>query len=179
MQAIAFLKQKSWLIDLHELQVKPENYIGLDIELHEISATQYQFILPIYRNSELWGIAVLFTQSGIVRKLNWELRDYFNAVLAQVSNYVLHCEASREVAENMQFSAFNRMSAFVVHDLKNVMAQVELILCNAQQHKSNPDFIDDTFETLKFTQSRMQNMLKQLTEKQLTSAHKNAANRCM
>ena len=172
MQAIAFLKQKSWLIDLHELQVKPENYIGLDIELHEISATQYQFILPIYRNSELWGIAVLFTQSGIIRKLNWELRDYLNAVLAQVSNYVLHCEASREVAENMQFSAFNRMSAFVVHDLKNVMAQVELILCNAQQHKSNPDFIDDTFETLKFTQSRMQNMLKQLTEKQLTSAHK-------
>ena len=169
MQSIRFCQQKPWLIDLHELQIKPENYMGLDIELHEARASEYQFILPIYRDSELWGVAVLFTQSGVVRELNWELRDYLNAVLAQVSNYVLHYEAARIVAENAQFAAFSRMSAFVVHDLKNVMAQVDLILCNAQQHKSNPEFIDDTFETLEYTQARMQKMLKQLTEKQVTS----------
>jgi putative PEP-CTERM system histidine kinase len=102
-----------------------------------------------------------------VRELNWELRDYLNAVLAQVTNYVLHYEAAKIVAENAQFAAFNRMSAFVVHDLKNVMAQVDLILCNAQQHKHNPEFIDDTFETLEYTQARMQKMLKQVTDKQL------------
>lgn len=167
-QAIAFCRDKPWLIDLYELQNKPENYKGLDIEVHEAQASQFQFILPIYHNNELWGVAALFSQSGIVRGINWELRDYLNAVIAQVSNYVLHYEAARVVAENEQFSAFNRMSAFVVHDLKNVMAQVDLILCNAKQHKSNPEFIDDTFETLQYTQARMQKMLKQLTEKQLT-----------
>jgi putative PEP-CTERM system histidine kinase len=59
------------------------------------------------------------------------------------------------------------MSAFVLHDLKNVMAQIDLILANAQQHKSNPEFIDDTFETLEHTKSRMDKMLKQLTEKKV------------
>jgi putative PEP-CTERM system histidine kinase len=57
------------------------------------------------------------------------------------------------------------MSAFVVHDLKNVLAQIGLILSNAEQHKDNPEFIEDTFETLHHTKARMDKMLRQLTEK--------------
>ena len=95
------------------------------------------------------------------------------------------------MAENAQFAAFNRMSAFVVHDLKNVMAQVDLILANAQQHKHNPEFIEDTFETLEHTKARMDKMLKQLTDKKINDdgAHTSCslshiindvvANRCM
>lgn len=166
-RAINYCQNKPWLIDLHEFLINPENYAGMEMDLALVNQCEYQFILPIYKESELWGIAVLFTDTEVVRQLNWELRDYLNAVLAQVSNYVLHYEAAKIVAENAQFAAFNRMSAFVIHDLKNVMAQVDLILCNAQQHKHNPEFIDDTFETLEYTQARMQKMLKQLTDKQL------------
>ncbi|HAQ47554.1 MAG: XrtA/PEP-CTERM system histidine kinase PrsK [Glaciecola sp.] len=166
-RAIQYCQQKPWLIDLHEFLINPENYAGMDMDLKLVNQCEYQFILPIYQDNELWGVAVLFTDAAVVRELNWELRDYLNAVLAQVTNYVLHYEAAKIVAENAQFAAFNRMSAFVVHDLKNVMAQVDLILCNAQQHKHNPEFIDDTFETLEYTQARMQKMLKQLTDKQL------------
>ena len=166
-RAINYCQNKPWLIDLHEFLINPENYAGMEMDLALVNQCEYQFILPIYKESELWGIAVLFTDTEVVRQLNWELRDYLNAVLAQVSNYVLHYEAAKIVAENAQFAAFNRMSAFVIHDLKNVMAQVDLILCNAQQHKHNLEFIDDTFETLEYTQARMQKMLKQLTDKQL------------
>ena len=55
-------------------------------------------------------------------------------------------DLKERLEENAKFAAFNRMSAFVVHDLKNVLAQIDLILCNAQQHKNNPEFIDDTFD---------------------------------
>jgi putative PEP-CTERM system histidine kinase len=99
------------------------------------------------------------------KNLNWELRDYLNAVNAQVSNFLFHHQAAQEVAENAQFAAFTRMSAFIVHDLKNVMAQIDLILSNSEQHKDNPEFIEDTFETLQHTKARMDNMLLQLTEK--------------
>lgn len=69
-----------------------------------------------------------------------------------------------------EFAAFNRMAAFVLHDLKNVLAQIDLILCNAAQHKDNPEFIEDTFETLHHTKARMDRMLRQLTEKQVDEA---------
>ena len=110
-------------------------------------------------------MAVMQGSDNTRKKLNWELRDYLNAVTAQISNFLFHHQAAQELAENAQFSAFTRMSAFIVHDLKNVLAQIDLILSNAEQHKDNPEFIDDTFETLQHTKARMDKMLRQLTEK--------------
>jgi putative PEP-CTERM system histidine kinase len=83
---------------------------------------------------------------------------------------VFHYQNAQALAENAQFAAFSRMSAFVLHDLKNVMAQVDLILANSQQHKHNPEFIDDTFETLEYTKIRIGKMLSQLTEKKITES---------
>lgn len=168
-QSILFCRDKPWLIDLRELLTRPENYQGLELNPQVGKLTSYQFILPIYKENQLWGLAILQADNAEKRELNWELRDYLNAVLAQVSNFLLHYEAASVVAENAQFAAFSRMSAFVVHDLKNVLAQIDMILANAQQHRDNPEFIDDTFETLGHTQTRMHKMLSQLTEKQISA----------
>jgi len=121
--------------------------------------------VPFLKEGKLWGFAVLASGDNEKITLNWEVKDYLTAVSEQVGTYMQHHEAAQVVAENAQFAAFNRMSAFVLHDLKNVLAQVDLILANAQQHKHNPEFIEDTFETLEHTKARMEKMLKQLTDK--------------
>ncbi len=159
-----FCEHKNWIVDIEELRYKPFVYEGLKLNHALLNDCDFQLVLPIYNSKTLWGLAIIGNRNS-TRKLNWELRDYLSAVTAQVSSYVLHNEAGREVAENAQFAAFSRMSAFVLHDLKNVLAQIDLILCNAEQHKHNPEFIDDTFETLQHTKSRMEKMLRQLTEK--------------
>src|SRR5690606_23083863 len=74
------------------------------------------------------------------------------------------------LSENAQFAAFSRMSAFVVHDLKNVKAQIDLILTNSVKHKTNPEFIADTFDTLNAMQQRLANMLSQLANKRTSAA---------
>jgi putative PEP-CTERM system histidine kinase len=122
-------------------------------------------VIPIYNDEKFWGMAVMQGSENTSKKLNWELRDYLTAVNAQISNFLFHHQAAQELAENAQFAAFTRMSAFIVHDLKNVLAQIDLILSNAEQHKDNPEFIADTFETLQHTKARMDKMLRQLTEK--------------
>ncbi len=159
-----YCSTKNWIVDIEELRYKPFVYEGLKVNHSVLNECQFQMVLPIYKSNQLWGLAAVST-SKEAKRLNWELRDYLSAVTAQVSSFVFHHEAGREVAENAQFAAFNRMSAFVLHDLKNVLAQIDLILCNAEQHKSNPEFIDDTFETLQHTKSRMEKMLRQLTDK--------------
>ena len=159
-----YLSNKSWIIDLEELRYKPFVYEGLKINHALLNDCSFELALPIYQGNELWGIALLHSQQP-GHRLNWEIRDYLKAVAAQVASFLLHHEASQEVAENAQFAAFSRMSAFVLHDLKNVLAQIDLILCNAEQHKNNPEFIEDTFETLEHTKARMEKMLRQLTDK--------------
>ncbi|MFC6438674.1 XrtA/PEP-CTERM system histidine kinase PrsK [Bowmanella sp. JS7-9] len=163
---IPFVQQKHWIIDIDQLRSRPFDYEGMRVNLAQLNACSFHLVIPIFQGDNLWGIAVLTDKDKKRPALNWEVRDYLSVVANQVGAYLFQYEASKQLAENAQFAAFSRMSAFVVHDLKNVLAQIDLILSNADQHRHNPEFIDDTFETLQHTKSRMEKMLRQLTEKQ-------------
>lgn len=162
---LKYFKQKSWIIDFDEMASKPEIYEDLENRNAMILHFPFQLVVPVYKEQELWGMVCLNAKNAEVRSLNWEIRDYLLAVTEQTAHFVFQAESAHALSENAKFAAFNRMSAFVVHDLKNVLAQVNLLLANAKQHKSNPEFIDDTFETLEHTKARMDNMLKQLMDK--------------
>jgi putative PEP-CTERM system histidine kinase len=165
LQFADFFTSKNWIIDIEELRTQPYVYEGLKVNHGLLNGVSFQLVIPIYNEEEFWGMAVMRGSDNTSKKLNWELRDYLTAVNAQISNFLFHHQAAQELAENAQFAAFTRMSAFIVHDLKNVAAQIDLILSNAEQHKDNPEFIADTFETLHHTKARMDKMLHQLTEK--------------
>jgi putative PEP-CTERM system histidine kinase len=173
---IEFCVDKNWIIDFDELKVKPDLYDAMKNRQAFMRGFEYQIAIPIYQHDTLWGMVFMRALEPDAKSLNWELRDYLSALTDQIANFIFHAESSRALAENAQFAAFNRMSAFVVHDLKNVLAQINLILSNAQQHKDNPEFIDDTFETLTYTQERMEKMLKQLTNKKIETNQKSASN---
>lgn len=165
-----FLMQKSWVIDLDEMRVKPELYEDLESRNEIMKMMPFQMIIPIYQQQALWGMVLLNAQTAERRSLNWELRDYLQAVTEQTANFIFQAESSQKLTENAQFAAFSRMSAFVVHDLKNVLAQINLLLANAKLHRDNPEFIDDTFETLEHAKARMDNMLKQLMDKSIDNS---------
>jgi putative PEP-CTERM system histidine kinase len=56
------------------------------------------------------------------------------------------------------------MSAFVVHDLKNIVAQLSLMLNNATRHRDNPEFQKDMLETVEHSLGRMRRLMSQLQE---------------
>jgi len=64
--------------------------------------------------------------------------------------------------EARKFDAFNKMSAFVVHDLKNLVAQLSLMLKNAQRHRGNPEFQADMLTTVEHVVGRMNGLMLQL-----------------
>ncbi|MDN4501806.1 PEP-CTERM system histidine kinase PrsK [Alteromonadaceae bacterium BrNp21-10] len=171
-QLLPFIRERQWIIDIAQLRARPFDYEGVKVNHALLNGCSFHLILPIFKQDELWGLALVQDEEGQRQSLNWELRDYLKVVTTQVASFIFQHEASKELAENAQFAAFSRMSAFVLHDLKNVLAQIDLILCNAEQHKHNPEFIEDTFETLVHTKARMEKMLKQLSDKKdVTSDH--------
>ncbi len=54
------------------------------------------------------------------------------------------------------------MSAFVVHDLKNLVAQLSLLLSNAARHRDNPAFQADMIDTVDNAVEKMKKLLLQL-----------------
>jgi putative PEP-CTERM system histidine kinase len=153
-----------WIVDLTD---HTDPFTQQHINRHDIDI---QLILPIHSESKLWGLCLINSPEVDRQKLNWELRDYLMLVTEQIANYLMLMQASKTLSENAQFAAFSRMSAFVLHDLKNVKAQIDLMLQNSIKHKTNPEFINDSFDTLAAMQQRLDNMLSQLSNKRSASA---------
>ncbi|WP_199609973.1 XrtA/PEP-CTERM system histidine kinase PrsK [Flocculibacter collagenilyticus] len=166
---LAFIRQHHWMIDLNEYSRTPKNYPELIIDPELLDTSTFSLIVPMFNDDKLQGVFLLHTQKDKQITLNWETRDYLTAVTAQVGSFYRVHQSGEQLRENAQFDAFNRMSAFVMHDLKNVVAQITLILDNAEKHKHNPEFIDDTFETLQHTRQRMNKMLDQLLNKNVSN----------
>ncbi|WP_016957027.1 XrtA/PEP-CTERM system histidine kinase PrsK [Catenovulum agarivorans] len=164
-QVLPYIKQTNWIVDLQDYQSNSQNYPGLSIPYNNIDKSSFHVVVPIFHQEQLWGVVCLNNSSNESINFNWEIRDYMSVVTTQVGHYLFQHEANKQITENAQFAAFSRMSAFVIHDLKNVLAQVDMILANAEKHKHNPEFIDDTFETLGYSKKRMEKMLAQLMNK--------------
>ncbi|HET6628990.1 MAG TPA: ATP-binding protein, partial [Woeseiaceae bacterium] len=54
--------------------------------------------------------------------------------------------------------------AYLMHDLKNLIAQQSLVVENSQKHKNNPRFVDDAIATVKSGVVRMRRVLEQLAQ---------------
>ena len=136
------------------------------IMMSKVDALQGAIIVPIFIGKAFYGLFLLADDSKI-KQLNWEDRDLLFAISKQLGNFISLYEATDKLSESKQFDAFNRMSAFLVHDLKNVQAQLALITTNAEKHRSNPEFIDDVFETVESATQRLEKVLSQLRKKQV------------
>lgn len=164
-----FTKNQGWIIDINEYDEDPLLYPGLFIQPKIWHAVGVNILVPIFIGKDFYGFFIL-ANSDEENKLNWEDRDLLFAIAKQLGNFISLNEANDKLAESKQFDAFNQMSAFLVHDLKNVQAQLALITSNAIQHRDNPEFVEDVFETVESATERLAKVLAQLRNKQVAES---------
>lgn len=122
-------------------------------------------ILPLINENKLIGFMVLTAPNGDT-SLNWEDLDLLKTVGRQVANYLERHEQAEQLAEARQFDAFNKLAAYVMHDLKNLIAQQSLVVKNAERHKDNPAFVEDAIQTIHNSVTRMNSLLHKLQRKE-------------
>lgn len=156
----AFLVRTGWIVDVDECRVRPERY-GVTLPGWLAQAADGWLIVPLLSGSELSGFVVLCRPRTPI-EVDWEVRDILKAAGRQAATYLVQAEATEALLEAQKFDAFNRMSAFVVHDLRNLVAQLSLLLKNAQRHSNNPEFQRDMVETVRHVVTRMGSLMLQL-----------------
>lgn len=166
-----FLMNKRYLINLHEYNTDAMHYAELELPEWISSIDNPWLIIPLLQRDQLTGFIVL-GKPMVKREINWEDRDFLIAAGHHIAGHLALLEASEALTEARQFEAFNRLSAYVVHDLKNVIAQLELIISNAERHKDNPEFIDDAFATVGSAAEKMHRMLSHLRQERVAAEHK-------
>ncbi|HYN79233.1 MAG TPA: XrtA/PEP-CTERM system histidine kinase PrsK, partial [Lamprocystis sp. (in: g-proteobacteria)] len=156
-----FLAQRRWVINLAELRRDPDAYDGLEVSPGLLTDERLWLIVPLQHDDELLGFVIL-ARPRSPQAVDWEVMDVLKTAARQASSYLALDRTARALAEARQFEGFNRLSAFVVHDLKNLIAQLSLVTKNAERHRQNPAFIDDAIGTIKNSVDKMYRLLAQL-----------------
>ncbi len=158
---VTFLKDKQWVINLDEYREKPVMYEGLSIPVWLQQDQCAWLVVPLIHHADLIGFIVL-ERAQVDNGFNWEDIDLLRVAGREVASYLALDDANRALIDARQFEAFNQLSAFVMHDLKNIIAQLSLVVSNAEKHKSDPAFIDDAIQTVGHSVVRMNKLLSQL-----------------
>jgi putative PEP-CTERM system histidine kinase len=156
-----FLESTQWVIDLRECARHPERYNGLALPAWTEHFPRGWLVVPLIMQGKLFGF-VLLQDARSQLKLNWEVIDLLGIAGSQAASYLAQQEAANALMVARQFESFNRMSTFVVHDLKNLVAQLSLMNANAQRHKDNPEFQRDMQETVSYSVQKMKLLLQKL-----------------
>ena len=157
-ELVRFFQDREWIVDLHEYKADPVSYNLLEIPDAIAKTADGWLLIPLYLGNELYGLALVGTPYARV-ELNWENFDLIKVVARQTTNLLAQADAQNRLSRAMQFEAVSKASAFMVHDLKTVIAQLSLLVKNAPKHRNNPAFIDDMINTTEHAVRKMSNLV--------------------
>jgi putative PEP-CTERM system histidine kinase len=156
-----FLLRKQWIVDVDEYRESPDVYDDMQLPPWLLNHGKLRVVAPLLLLDSLLGFVVLYDASPAF-ELTYEDRDLLKTVGRHVATHIAQFDADRKLAESRQFEAYNRLTAFMMHDLKNSIAQLKLIVTNAERHKRNPEFVDDAISTIANAAERMTRLMDQL-----------------
>lgn len=156
-----FVEAREWIVDLDRARARsrPDTHGPLSALLAE--NPDAWLAIPLVQESRLVALVVL-CRPLVAEPLSWEDLDLMRTAARQAASYVALEQATEALSRERQFGAVHRFTAFLVHDLANVVAQQRLLVENAAKFKSNPEFVDDAISTIGDTVARMSQLLERL-----------------
>ena len=145
------------------MRASPHLYEGLALPTWLVGAQPPWLVVPLLAGDDLLGF-VLLNHPRTRVEVNWEVLDLLKTASRQAAGHLAQMQATEALLEARKFDAFNRMSAFVVHDLKNIVTQLSLMLKNAERLHDNREFQRDMLLTVESSLARMRRLMLQLRE---------------
>jgi putative PEP-CTERM system histidine kinase len=152
----AYLVDRERVLNTSDGEFRPEQDVSTFIR--ECGA---RLIVPLIHNNELTGFLSLGDQLA-PEKLIYEDYDLMKTLARQATYAILNFRLSEELGETREIAAVGKISAFVIHDLKNLATSLSLVLENAKSHIGNAEFQQDMLETIGNTVDKMKGLMQRL-----------------
>lgn len=159
---IRYMIRREWIVNLKEMRTMPEAYQSLNPPEWLASYPDAWLLIPLLLPENRLRGLVLLTRPSVVVPWNWEVIELLKTSSRLAASYLALEDAGRALTVARQFEAFNRLSTFVVHDLKNLLTQLNLLLGNAKRHQHQTDFSEDAIMTLDHVVDRMNRLMLQI-----------------
>jgi len=118
--------------------------------------------VPLKARDELVGLITLADRVQGVPYSVEEL-ELLGTIAEQVAAQLLNFRLSERLVHAKQFEAFQAMSAFFVHDLKNTASTLSLMLQNLPKHFEDPVFREDALKAMSRSVGKINDLINRLS----------------
>jgi putative PEP-CTERM system histidine kinase len=117
--------------------------------------------VPMIASGELLGLMIVGDRVNGT-PFSAEDMDLLKCIGDQVAGDLLNIRLSASLLQAKEMEAFQTMSAFFVHDLKNTVFTLSLLLENLPEHFEKPEFRGDMLRALAKCVSRINHLISRL-----------------
>src|SRR5881227_3458527 len=134
--------------------------------LRQISETQFseggnRVGVPLLAGERYLGLIILADRVNGIPYTVEEL-ELLDCIGDQVASSLLNLRLAKEIMLGKELEAFQTISAFFVHDLKNAASILKLTLQNLPLHFDDPVFRQDTLRSIGATTNRINQIIERL-----------------
>jgi len=117
--------------------------------------------VPLLGGGQMLGLIILGDRVGGV-PFSWQDFDLLKCVADSTAASLLNIQLSRKLLQAGEMEAFQTMSTFFVHDLKNTTSTLNLMLKNLPVHFDDPEFREDTLRGIAKTVAHINRLIERL-----------------
>ena len=88
--------------------------------------------------------------------------EFLAAMARQLAAALWFARLAEQLAETRQLESLHRLSSFVLHDIKNHVSGLSLVVDNARKHLGNPDFQRDALAVVERTVRSLKELMNQV-----------------
>ena len=89
--------------------------------------------------------------------------EFLAAMSRQLASALWFSRQAERIAEARQLESLQRLSSFVLHDMKNHVSGLALVVDNARRHMGNPDFQRDAMAVVERTVRSLRDLMLQVS----------------
>ncbi len=159
---VRYLEKRRLPVVFHDLE-QDLDLIPLVVESRPtIEAVHAKVCAPLAVGDEVVG---LLWVAGKRNDEEWTLEDveFLGAMSWQLASALWISRQSELALEARQMESLHRLSSFVLHDIKNQVSGLSLVVENARRHMGNPEFQRDAMNVVERTVTSLRELMNQVS----------------
>jgi putative PEP-CTERM system histidine kinase len=127
-----------------------------------IGALGAAIVAPLMVGDAMVGLLWLSDKRGD-DEYSYEDVEFLGAMARQLASALWFARQGEILAETRQMESLHRLSTFVMHDIKNHVSGLSLMLENARKHVAKPEFQKDMLHVLERTVASLKDLMDQVS----------------
>ncbi len=130
-------------------------------ELEKLRKLDIEITLPLIAKQRLVGILFLGSKANKEPFMHREIQ-FISSIGHQFSLALFSARLSQELLDARQIESFHKFTTFIMHDLKNSVSMLSMLLQNYESNMDNPEFQKSAMTTITGAVNRMQRVMDKL-----------------